>query len=128
MLSEYLKKLKEDDIIEGAPTDRSTTWVSNLVFSPKPKGPDPTAITFCVDSRVPDKAIRGNLNNLPTVHDILLALRGSEVFSYLDMNSGYHQLEVNENSRGFTTFYTHEGLKRYKRLPFRIISAQVEFD
>ena len=127
-LSEHLKKLKENDIIEDAPTDRPTTWVSNLVFAPKPKGPDPTAIRFCVDSRVPNKAIRRNLNNLPTVHDILLALNGAQVFSHLDMNSGYHQLELDERSRDVTTFYTHEGLKRYKRLPFGIISAQDEFD
>ena len=70
-LSEHLKKLKEDDIIEDAPTDRPTTWVSNLVFAPKPKDPDPTAIRFCVDSRVPNKVIRRNLNNLPTVHDMI---------------------------------------------------------
>ena len=113
-MSEHLKKLKEDDIIEDAPTDRPTTWVSNLVLAPKPKDPDPTAIRFCVDSRVPNKAIRRNLNNLPTVHDILLALNGAQVFSHLDMNSGYHQLELDECSRDVTTFYTHEGLKRYK--------------
>ena len=127
-LSEHLKKLTEDDTIEDAPTDRPTTLVSNLVFAPKPKDPDPTAIRFCVDSRVPNKAIRRNLNNLQTVHDILLALNGAQVFSHLDMNSGYHQLELDERSRDVTTFYTHEGLKRYKRLPFGIISAQDEFD
>ena len=99
-----------------------------MVFAPKQKDPDPTAIRFCVDSRVPNKAIRRNLNNLPTVHDILLALNGAQVFSHLDMNSGYHQLEIDERSRDVTTFYTYEGLKRYKWLPFGIISAQGEFD
>ena len=65
---------------------------------------------------------------MPTVHDILLALNGAQVFSHLDMNSGYHQLELDERSNNVTTFYTHEGSKRYKRLPFGIISAQDEFD
>ena len=91
-LSEHLKKHKTDDIIEDAPTVRQTAWVSNLVFAPEPKDPDTTAIRFCVDSRVPNKTIGRNLNNLPTVHNILLALNGAQVFSHLDMNFDCHQL------------------------------------
>jgi len=35
----------------------------------------------------------------------------------------YHQLVVRESSRFITTFYTHAGLFRYKRLHFGISSA-----
>ena len=45
------------------------------------------------------------------------------VFSKLDLNNGYHQLELHEESRYITTFSTHCGLRRYKSLKFGINSA-----
>ena len=38
------------------------------------------------------------------------------IFSKLDLRSGYHQLSLARESRYITTFATHEGLRRYKRL------------
>ena len=46
-----------------------------------------------------------------------------KIFSKLDLNKGYHQLELSEKSRNITTFTTHVGLRRYKRLSFGINSA-----
>ena len=45
------------------------------------------------------------------------------MFSKIDLNQGYHQLELEENSRGITTFATHIGLFRYKRLTFGVNSV-----
>ena len=39
-------------------------------------------------------------------------------FSKLDLNQGFHQLELDEDSRDITTFSTHVGLFRYCRLNF----------
>lgn len=48
------------------------------------------------------------------------------MFSKLDLNQGYHQLELSESSRNITTFTTHVGLRRYKRLSFGInCSAEI---
>ena len=55
---------------------------------------------------------------MPTLDDIIHKLNGATVFSHLDMNHGYHQLELKENSCDITTFATHVGLYRYKRLNF----------
>ena len=60
---------------------------------------------------------------LPTVDDIITDLNGSTVFSKLDLASGYHQLELHPDSRYITTFATHLGLRRYKRLNFGISST-----
>ena len=40
------------------------------------------------------------------------------MFSKIDMHHGYMQLELEEQSRHLTTFYTPEGLRRSKRLIF----------
>ena len=51
----------------------------------------------------------------------------SHVFSKLDLRWGYHQVELEESSRAITTFVTHKGLYRYKRLMFGISSAPEEY-
>ncbi|XP_060078268.1 uncharacterized protein K02A2.6-like [Ylistrum balloti] len=54
-------------------------------------------------------------------------MNGSKVFSKLDLKYGYHQIELDENSRDITTFVTHKGLYRYKRLMFGINSAPEKY-
>jgi hypothetical protein len=52
------------------------------------------------------------------VNDISLSLNGAQYFSKLDLSQAYHQLELEEQSRYITTFSTHLGLYRYKRLNY----------
>ena len=47
----------------------------------------------------------------------------SSAFSKLDLKWGYRQLELTEESHDITTFSTHAGLYRYKRLMLGITSA-----
>lgn len=44
------------------------------------------------------------------------------------MNDDYMQLELAEESRKITAFYTHRGLKRFKRLHFGINSVAEIFN
>ena len=67
-------------------------------------------------------------NVMPTVEDVIIELNGSMIFSHLDMNHGYHQLQLNENSRDITTFSTHIGLYRYRCLNFGTKLAGEIFD
>ena len=55
---------------------------------------------------------------MPTLDDIIHKLNGATMFSRLDLNHGYHQLELKENLCDITTSATHVGLYRYKRLNF----------
>ena len=80
-------------------------------------------IRLNVDMREANKAIPRTHTVMPTLDDIINELNGATVFSHLDMNHGYQQLELKENSRDITTFATHVGLYRYKRLNFGTRSA-----
>ena len=60
---------------------------------------------------------------MPTVDEVLESLNGSTVFSKLDLRLGFHQIELDKESRDITTFATHDGLFRYKRLLFGVNSA-----
>ena len=66
--------------------------------------------------REPNRAIGREKHPMPTLDDLIADLNGAKVLSKLDMTQAYHQLEIDEDSRQITTFATHVGLFRYKRL------------
>ena len=74
-----------------------------------------------------NKAIRRERHPQLTLDDIQTRLNGATVFSTLDLRPGYHQLILDEDSRYITTFSTHLGLFRYKRLNFGISGASEVF-
>jgi len=73
--------------------------------------------------REANKAIIGEKHLLPTFEELIHDLNNASVFSKIDLRAGYHQLELDGPSRFITTFSTHLGLLRYKRLNFGISSA-----
>ncbi|XP_022809304.1 uncharacterized protein K02A2.6-like [Stylophora pistillata] len=112
-----LKELVNCDIIE--PVEGPTPWASPVVVVPKPSGD----IRLCVNMRKAKEAIVRGRHPIPTVDEILYQLNGSKVFSKLDLKWGFHQFELEQQSRVITTFITHKGLYRYNRLMFGISSA-----
>ena len=64
---------------------------------------------------------------LPTEEEILSQLKESVYFTKLDSRDGYWQVPLDEKSRFLTTFNTHVGRFRYKRLPFGLTSSNEVF-
>ena len=73
--------------------------------------------------RAANQAIESERHPVPTVQDLIVDLNGATDFSKINLNQGYHQLELAEESRSISTFATHIGLFRYKRSSFGINSA-----
>lgn len=73
--------------------------------------------------RQANKAILREKYPLPTFDTFMTKLRNTKYFSRLDLESAYHQIELAGESRPITTFITHKGMFRYKRLMFGINSA-----
>jgi len=115
-VEDKIRELEKADIIERA--EGPTPWVSPIVVTPKPNG-----IRICVDMREANKAISRERHIIPTIDDIMADLNGCTVFSKIDLNQGYHQLLLHPDSRYITTFSTHVGLWRYKRLNFGLTCA-----
>jgi hypothetical protein len=90
-----------------------------LVVVPKPNG----EIRIGVDMRRVNTGVIRERYPIPTVEEILQDLTGACVFSKLDLRWGYHQIELDEQSRHYTTFATHTGLYRYKPLMFGVSAA-----
>ena len=117
-LDTELERLEKAGIIEKVET--ATDWVSPTVITPK-KGTD--EIRVCVDMGAPNRAIKRVRHVIPTIEDLRHDVNGAKVFSKLDLAKGFHQLELHEDSRGITTFSTHVGLRRFRRLNFGTNSA-----
>lgn len=123
-LEAAIRKLYDEDICEDVGND-PTPWVSPVVFIPKPN--DPENYRLCVDMRAANKAIKRVKHPMPTADELIHDLNGCKVFSKLDLNQGYHQIELHPDSRYITTFSSHLGLHRYKRLSFGINAASEKF-
>ena len=101
-------RLREQGVMETVPNNQPTTWCTNRVIA----------------LRVPNTAILRPVKEALTVKGIKFKLNDATVVSFLDMNEGYHQLELDESSRHMNTFYGTECNMRYTRMNYGIISAQ----
>ncbi|KAJ1204329.1 hypothetical protein NDU88_008107 [Pleurodeles waltl] len=107
LVEQELANLEEQGVIEKV--SGPTPWVSPMVIAEKPKQPGKNCL--CFDMRLPNQAIKRERHITPTIDDIISDLNGSRWFSKLDLNAGYHQLQLVEESRYITTFSTHLGLQ-----------------
>ena len=112
-----LERLERLDIIERV--EGPTPWISPIVFVPKKSG----EVRICVDMREANKTVKREKHLMPTIDDLIADLNGAIHFSTLELSSGYRQIELAPESRCVTTFSTHVGQRRYKRLPFAINAA-----
>ena len=64
---------------------------------------------------------------VPTIKETLQEMSGAKVFSKLDLNMAFHQIDPAQESRGITTFAGPNGLYRYKRLLFGVNMATEKF-
>ena len=123
-LEKWLQESQDNDLIEPV-GNKSTEWVSGVVIVPTPKNPD--EIRVCGDYHRVNKAVKREHHPMPTIEELTDDMSNAAHFSRLDLRSGYHQIVLNEESRGITTFTTHKGLFQWKRLPFGINSASEVF-
>ena len=116
-----VNELLEKDIIEKV--EGPTAWVSPVVVAPNASGD----IRLCVDMRRANKAIIRERLPIPTLDEVLESLNGSAAFSKLDLRCGFHQIELEADSRDITAFATHDGIFRYKRLSFGVNAAPEKY-
>ena len=115
-VGERLNQLESQGVIEKV---SASSWVSPLVVGRKRDG----SVRLCVDMRQVNRAVVTDGYPLPRIQDVLDRLSGSQVFSRLDLKDAYHQLELHPDSRDLTTFTSHQGLYRFRRVNFGLASA-----
>ena len=56
---------------------------------------------------------------LPRIDQLVEAMMGHELLSFMDAYSGYNQIKLHPQNEDKTTFTTGRGIFRYKVMPFR---------
>ncbi|GBO35953.1 Retrovirus-related Pol polyprotein from transposon 297 [Araneus ventricosus] len=64
---------------------------------------------------------------LPLIEDILDRLQGSRVFSTIDLKNAFFHVDVNKDSRKYTSFVTHEGQYQFLKFPFGLCISPAVF-
>eukprot|EP00253_Pinus_taeda_P005312 PITA_05312 len=84
-------------------------------------------IRNCIDFRNLNKACQKDIFPLPPMEQILQAVAGSELMSFLDVFSGYNQVLVHPDDQLKTTFRTKWSTYAYRKMPFGLINAGATF-
>eukprot|EP00064_Thunnus_orientalis_P017586 superscaffoldBa00003783_g17670 len=120
-----VKEQIEEMLQQGVIVPSHSTWASPIVLVPKKDHGAPPG--FCVDFRHINKHSEGDAFPLLTISEILESLAGSSMFTTLDLNSAYWQVEMDPESQPLTAFVTCFGLFHFRVMPFILKGALATF-
>jgi hypothetical protein len=120
---EELKRQLADMLSKGLIRPSASPWGSPVLFVDKRDG----TIRLCVDYRKLNEVTIKNKYPLPKIEDLFDQLNGAEVFSKIDLRTGYHQLKVRESDIPKTAFTTRYGLFEYTVMSFGLTNAPAYF-
>nr|GEW73703.1 putative reverse transcriptase domain-containing protein [Tanacetum cinerariifolium] len=114
-LSDQLKELSEKGFIRPS----SLPWGASVLFVKKKDG----SFRMCIDYRELNKLTVKNRYLLPRIDDLFDQLKGSSVYSKIDLWSGYYQLRIREEDIPITAFQTRYGHFEFQVMPFGLTNA-----
>ncbi|XP_022157398.1 uncharacterized protein LOC111024105 [Momordica charantia] len=121
-----LKELKlqlEELLDKGLIRPSVSPWGAPVLFVKKKDN----SMQLCIDYRELNKVMVKNKYPLPRIDDLFYQLQGANVFSKIDLCSGYHQLRLKEADISKTTFRTRYGHYEFVVMSFGLTNAPAAF-
>ena len=121
---DQLDKAIEEMLDQGVIRESKSPYNSPVLAIPKPN----QEIRLCVDLRGVNKHVIPDRFPLPILGEVLQQLSQNHVFSTLDAQSGFWQIELEESSKEKTAFSTRKGHYEFNVLPFGLKDAAPSFE
>jgi len=110
IMREHVKDLLDKGIISPS----KSPYASPAFLVKKSKG----GFRLCIDYRQLNKKVVMDSFPVPSIEHIFQCLKGAKVFTTLDLNSAFYQVELSEQSKDLTSFVTPEGQWKFHKAPF----------
>lgn len=123
-INEEVRKLLQNKIIRKSNSPyNSPVWIvpKKIDASGKKK------IRMVIDYRKLNESTIKDKYPLPNIEDLLNKLQGAKIFSTVDLASGFHQIEMEEQSISKTAFSTEDGHYEFLRMPYGLTNAPPTF-
>ena len=120
-LEKQLEEMERHGIIE----ESTSPWHSPVVMVRKPNN----EWRFCVDYRKLNAVTETMSFPIPHMSDVFdtLAESKAEIFSTLDLRSGFWQVPLDKATKMKGAFITHNGVYEFNRLAFGMVNAPMTF-
>lgn len=121
-INKQVNKLLDNKLIEAS----HSCYNSPILLVPK-KSANGKKWRMVIDYRKLNSKLIPDKHPLPRIDDILDSLGNTKYFTILDLFSGFHQIELEKESRELTSFSTDRGIYQWKVLPFGLNIAPNAF-
>ena len=124
MMVEEVRQHLEQLLSAGIVIKYKSPWGSNIVLVRKKNG----SLRVCVDYRCLNNRTVKDAYALPGIEEVFDVLKGSKYFSTIDMKSGYHQVEIQEDHKERTALTVGPlGFFEYNRMPFGLSNSPASY-
>ncbi|KAG0441617.1 Retrovirus-related Pol polyprotein from transposon 17.6 [Dictyocoela muelleri] len=118
-VNEHLEQLKMQNIIE----ERNSKYISPAFVIKKKNG----KLRLVVDYRNLNTITKRIHQITQNIYEIMANLKGSEIFSVIDLNQGYYQIGIKEDVMETTGFIILKKTYIFKRMPFGLCNTPATF-
>src|SRR3954468_13811425 len=113
-----------DKLLRNGSIEPSLSPYGAPVIFIKKKGGE---LRMCIDYRALNAITIKNRFPIPLIDNLTDQLHGAQIFTKIDLRSGYNQIRIHEDDIEKTTFRTHYRHFQYKVMPFGLTNAPATF-
>ena len=119
-LKEQLTQLLDQGYIKPS----VSPWSAPVLFNRKKDG----TLRLCIDYRGLNQSTIKNKYPIPRIDELLDRLHGSQIFTKINLKSGYYQIRIKEEDIPKTGFNTRYGHYEFTVIPFGLTNAPATFN